>query len=103
MGYKTNIGLNDSLHTIKCRICSEVEGNDKILDAKWDSFCKHIGRRKAKKNTRIDVKKRDCYYYKYCKHAKNHKLFTFHNHGSVVTQPPNGMAKKTKERLFNLP
>jgi hypothetical protein len=80
-----------------------VEGNDKILDAKWDSFCKHIGRRKAKKNTRIDVKKRDCYYYKYCKHAKNHKLFTFHNHGSVVTQPPNGMAKKTKERLFNLP
>jgi hypothetical protein len=33
--------LNGNLHTIKCKICSEVEGKDKLLATNWDSFCKH--------------------------------------------------------------
>ncbi len=37
-----------TLHIIKCRICTEVEGKNKIL-VKWDSLCKHAGHQKAMK------------------------------------------------------
>jgi hypothetical protein len=75
-------------------MCSKVEGKDKIFDVKWDSLCKHVGQRKTNKNIGINVKNGYWYYSKYCKHAKNHKLFASHIHGSVVTQPINGMAKE---------
>lgn len=35
------VGLDDNLHIIKCKICSEVEGKDKLIVFKWDSICKH--------------------------------------------------------------
>jgi hypothetical protein len=41
------LSSNGSLHTINCRMYSEVEGNDKIFVAKWDSFYKHVGRSKT--------------------------------------------------------
>jgi hypothetical protein len=48
-----------------------VEGKDKVLFVKWDSLAKHVGRRKAAKDIGTNVKKRDWYYFKVCKHAKN--------------------------------
>jgi hypothetical protein len=53
------LGSHGNLHTIKCKICSEVDGKDKLLHAKWDSFCNHVGRKKAKNNIRTYVKKKD--------------------------------------------
>jgi CRISPR/Cas system CMR-associated protein Cmr5 small subunit len=38
------LGSNGSLHVVKCKICNEVKGKDKILATKWDSLCKHVGR-----------------------------------------------------------
>jgi hypothetical protein len=36
------LGLKDeSLHIVKCRICVEKEGKEKLLVPKWDFFCKH--------------------------------------------------------------
>jgi hypothetical protein len=36
------LGLKDeSLHIIKCRICVEIEGKEKLLVPKWDFLCKH--------------------------------------------------------------
>jgi hypothetical protein len=35
---------------VKCKMCNEVEGKDKVFAAKWDSLCKHVAKRKAKKN-----------------------------------------------------
>jgi hypothetical protein len=52
-----------------------VEGKDKIFIAKWDSLCKHVGRKKVKKNIGTNVKKGDWYHFKDYKDAKNHKLF----------------------------
>ncbi len=102
MGYKTTIGLNDNLHIVKCRIYNEVERKDEIFDAKWDSFCKHVGQRKAEKNIGTNVKKGDWYFSKYCKHAKNHKLFTSHSYGNFATQPANGMARENRRKVVQL-
>ncbi len=53
------IRKDGNLHIVKCRICIEVERKDKLLVSKWDSFCKHIGHKKALKNIGFDVKKRN--------------------------------------------
>jgi hypothetical protein len=45
-------------------MCSEVEGKDKIFIVKWDSLCKHVGWKKAKKNIGTNVIKGDWYHFK---------------------------------------
>jgi hypothetical protein len=30
-----------TLHVVKCKVCIEVEGKNKILVVQWDSLCKH--------------------------------------------------------------
>jgi hypothetical protein len=87
---KFYLASNGSLHTIKCRICNEVEGKDKLL-VKWDSFCKNASRRKAKRNIGTNVKKGDLYHSKDCMHANNH--------GSVATQFANGMVGKNQRKV----
>jgi hypothetical protein len=71
--------MNCSSDIVKCRVCTEVEGKNKILVVKWDSFCKHEGCQKAMRNMGSDVKKRDWFYSKVCKHVKNQKTFTSHS------------------------
>ncbi len=65
------VGENGTLHIIKCRVCIEVEGKNKIFTAKWDSFCKDVGFHKVMRNMGSGVKKRDWFYSKVCKHSKN--------------------------------
>lgn len=48
---------NGSLHTINYRIFIKVEGKDKLLATMWDSFCKHVGRKKTKKKLGLMWKK----------------------------------------------
>jgi hypothetical protein len=52
------MGSHGNLHTIICKVCSEVDGTDKLLLAKWDSFCTHVGRKKVDKNIGTNVKKK---------------------------------------------
>jgi hypothetical protein len=68
------LGSHGNLHTIKCKVCSEVDGKDNLLPVKWDSFCTHVGRKKVEKNIKTNVKKKVWYYSKYFKHAKNLNL-----------------------------
>jgi hypothetical protein len=75
--WKSCVGSNGNLHTVKCKICNEVEGTNKLLFPKWDYLYKHVGCKKVEKNIRIDVKKRDWYYSKVSKHAKNKKNICF--------------------------
>jgi len=79
------LGSNGNLHIVKCRICSEVEGKDKIFAIKLDSLCKHVGWNKAKKNIGTNVKKGDWYHFKDNRHAKNYVLLGFRSHGNVAT------------------
>jgi hypothetical protein len=46
----TNMCLwsNGLLHNVKCKICNQVEGKDKLFAPKWESLCKHTSRKKAK-------------------------------------------------------
>ena len=41
-------GEDGKIRQVCCKICSDVEGRDKLLAPKLDSLYKHCGRRKAK-------------------------------------------------------
>jgi hypothetical protein len=47
---KLFIGEDGTLHTIKCKVCTKVEGKNKIFGAKWDSLCKHAACQKVVMN-----------------------------------------------------
>jgi hypothetical protein len=69
----------------------------------WDSLAKHVGRKKVTKDIKTNVKKRDWYYYKVCKHAKNEKLFASHGPEFITTQVAYGMIKENAKKWSNLP
>ena len=41
-------GEDDKIKQVRCKICSDVQGRNKLLVPKLDSLYKHCGRRKAK-------------------------------------------------------
>jgi hypothetical protein len=55
---KMCLGSNGCLHIVKCKIHNQVEGKDKLLATKWDSFCKHADYMKAHRDMGF-VKKGD--------------------------------------------
>jgi len=32
---------DESLHIVKCKICDEIKGKEKLFVLKWDFLCKH--------------------------------------------------------------
>jgi hypothetical protein len=48
------------------------------------------------------VNKRDLYYTKKWKHAKNHVEIANHNHHTIVMQLANGIAKENAKKVVNL-
>ncbi len=55
---KLCVKSNGNPHTIKCKICSEVKGKNKVLSTKWNSLAKHVGCKKATKDIGTNVKKK---------------------------------------------
>jgi hypothetical protein len=37
------LGLNGKVHHVKCKICSKIEGKEKLLALKLDNVWKHGG------------------------------------------------------------
>ncbi len=72
-----------------------------MLFTKWDYLAKHVGCRKVAKDIGTHVKKGDQYYTKFCRHAKNQKLFASHGHESIATQVTHGVARKNAKKVVN--
>ncbi len=73
---------------------------DKLLILKWDSLCKRVGQKKAKKNIGL-MKKGEWYYTKSCKHVKNHVELASHNCQAITQQVANGVVgEKAKKVMY---
>jgi len=59
----------------------------------WDSFCKHIGHKKTKKYL-SSMKKKEWYYTKNHKHAKNHYKFVNQSHRTIAQEVASGATSK---------
>jgi hypothetical protein len=68
------LGANGFVAQVKCRICSDVEGREKLLVPKIDGLWKHAGRRRALANFG-NMKKGDFYFTSTNQHVKNEKIY----------------------------
>ncbi len=63
-------------------------------------FFKGANHKKVEKYVGTNLKKRDWYYSKVSKHAKNYKLFTSHSDEYVVAQVANGVVGEKAQRIM---
>jgi hypothetical protein len=67
---KAVVGVDGCITHVRCKICTNVEGREKLLVPKIDSLMKHAGRRRAA----VDMEKMkhgECYYLGKNQHVKN--------------------------------
>jgi hypothetical protein len=84
---------------VKCRICSNVEGREKLLVPKIDGLWKHAGRRRALANFG-NVRKGDFYFLSTNQHVKNENIY-FARGGSatVLQQLATGVVQERCKKL----
>ncbi len=84
-----------------CKVCTTIEGKERILAAKLDSLYKHARRKKTKAN-HLGMAKGTIYYYKNFVHQKNETLYVASIYSNVVHQLDLGEIgeKKNKKVQF---
>jgi hypothetical protein len=76
LGLQKCHGPDGEYHSVKCILCTEVTGREKLLAPKWDTIQKHAGRRKTKKDLpHLGIKKGEFHVSEDCKHATNARLY----------------------------
>jgi len=95
------LGEDGRIRQVRCKICSDVEGRDKLLVPKLDSLWKHCGRRKATTSFG-KVKAGDYYFLSNNVHVRNEKIF-FARSGkagdTVVQQVAQGAIRERKRKM----
>ena len=68
------VGVDGSITQVRCKVCSDVEGREKLLVPKIDSLYKHAGRRRALADMG-KVRRGEYYYLGTNQHVKNERVF----------------------------
>lgn len=84
---------------VRCKICSKVNGADKILAAKDDNLAKHQGWKKALRDLRNGTKKDTYYWDKNSKHCHAERIYAGMTIDNIATLVANGIQKR-KEIQF---
>jgi hypothetical protein len=92
------LGRDGSVMQVRCRICSEVEGHEKLLAPKIDGLWKHAGHHRAL-TTFGSVKKGEHYFLATNQHVKNEKCYFARVGDSIVLQVARGAVKERKYKL----
>jgi hypothetical protein len=79
------LGADGSVAQVRCRICIDVKGRDKLFISKIDGLWKHARRRRALANFR-NVRKGDFYFLSTNQHVKNKKIYFAKGGGATVLQ-----------------
>ncbi len=77
----------------------EVERKNKILVVKWNSLCKHVRHQKVVKNMGFRCEKREQFYSKVCKHAKNWKTLASYSQKTIDAQLAHGVVKEKVQKV----
>ena len=92
------MGESDVITQVMCKICTDVEGREKLLVPKLDSLYKHAGRRRAL----VDigkVRRGEYYYLRTNKHVKNERVFFAKGGQTVITKVLAGITKERRRKL----
>jgi hypothetical protein len=93
-----HVGSNGLVHSVKCKICLEVEHKDKILATKWNPLQKHTNQRKTNKPMK-GMKKGEWYINNDCEHRKNQIAYASKGRKSILYQVTNGLVHERHKKL----
>ncbi len=82
---KTIVGVNKKVTQIKCKVCSDIDGKDRLLVTKLDSLWKHVGQRLAT-IAFVGVLIGDIYFLETNQHMINEKFYMQRGKGFVLQQ-----------------
>jgi len=68
------LGLDGQVRQVRCKVCTDVEGREKLLVPKLDSLWKHAGRRKAATSFG-KIKAGEFYFLSTNAHVRNEKIY----------------------------
>jgi hypothetical protein len=83
---------------VRCKICSEVEGREKLLAPKINGLWKHAGRRRALANFG-GVKKGEHYFLGTNQHVQNERRYFAQVGDTIAVQVAQGAVKEKKWKL----
>jgi hypothetical protein len=78
------VGVNSKVHKVKWKVCSKIEGDNKILVPKLSSLWKHVGWRKTIITTIGVIVTREYYFLKMNQHVINKCLYVSKGKSFVV-------------------
>lgn len=79
------LGSDGRVAQVRCTVCSEVEGREKLLIPKLDSLWKHSGRRRAIVDAG-KIKKGSHFFVSTCAHSKNERIYFARGGSATVVQ-----------------
>jgi hypothetical protein len=90
------------LYMVRCRACTVVESREKLLSLKWDTLCKHEGRRRAQADNQAKgMKKGNVYFQKSYRHAQNLVIFAVRKPETILQQVNKFGSLERKKRKSN--
>ncbi len=96
---KVVCGKDGKMMMFKCKICTNIEGREKLLVPKLNSVTKHFGLKKCiKARPRIIIGK--LYIFLTNVHVKNKKLYAYKRWDNVVIQVTNGDKAERKKKYL---
>jgi hypothetical protein len=76
-------GRDGRITQVRCKVCYEVEGREKLLVPKIDSLWKHAGRRRALTSIGT-MKKEDHYFLTTNQHVRNEHVYFSHLEDTIA-------------------
>jgi hypothetical protein len=95
------VGLDGSITQVRCKVCSDVEGREKLLVPKIDSLYKHAGRRRALADMG-KVRRGEYYYLGTNQHVKNERVFFAKGGQTVITKVLAGVTKEKRRKVVQM-
>ena len=92
-------GSDGLFEYVKCIVCTQITGKQKILTPKWDTLTKHGGKRKATRNMPNGIKKGQWYIANNCKHLRYERIYAGRNHVTVAQQLVVVKGERARKRI----
>jgi hypothetical protein len=90
------VGVDGRITQVRCKICTDVEGREKLLVPKIDSLMKHAGRRRATADMG-KIKRGEYFYLGNNQHVKNERVYFAKGGETIVTKVLAGVTKERRK------
>jgi hypothetical protein len=95
------VGINGRITQVRCKICTDVEGREKLLVPKIDSLMKHARRRRATADMG-KIKRGEYFYLGNNQHVKNERVYFAKGGETIVTKVLAGVTRERRLKVMQM-